>query len=647
MMNLKKIKKIIKKAGLNDDLNPKNWHTWEKPVLKDFDVSNNGQPLIFEKNALLRPHSVEIDLEPVYLLELLRCKVSVHYFTYNYVQVLGDSGYIYFTLNGREYQRKILDVVAVQSRVIAMMPRQSGKTVAIASYIAWKVTFHPHIRALLCTHKLKVAKDHLNNKIKPILERLPKWMQQGCESWGKETVELENGSSIIIDTTTGTSGAGLSIDLLYLDEFALVESHVAKEFMASILPVVSGKAKSQVIITSTPRGMNHFYTLYKSKNAFVSFGPDQEKEQYSMSWRDVPRKSILLTCSYVNQRDPDDVIKREFRVSKKEEPPDHITTNNKKYEIDRSRDRVKEDILTPEEFKEMERPTIGDIKWFQEYECSFMGSSNTLISSDFLPTLEVEEPIKKIDMLKIYEDPKPRHKYIAGVDVSEGVNEDYTVCSVIDVTRRPYKVVAVMRDNATYFNAIGEILSNIGFMYNNALMIIENNGIGASVADDLWDDFDYENIFRWTEEKRSRSRKMGIRTTSRTKLLGCKSLKELIETGNLSIVDHDIISELFIFVGDGKKYAAEEGEYNYDDCVMSLVMASFFMKQKEFQNYISSSSNFARDILKSDINRVQEEINAAFGYQERYCIASPVDVDYNRIIENTILSNDDSWLWGM
>jgi hypothetical protein len=66
-------------------------------------------------------------------------------------------------------------------------------------------------------------------------------------------------------TTTENTGRGMSITLLYLDEFAFVRPSIAKEFWTAITPTLSTGGKA--IITSTPNSdEDQFAFIWKSAN---------------------------------------------------------------------------------------------------------------------------------------------------------------------------------------------------------------------------------------------------------------------------------------------------------------------------------------------------------------------------------------------
>ena len=93
------------------------------------------------------------------------------------------------------------------------------------------------------------------------------------------------------------------------------------------------------------------------------------------------------------------------------------------------------------------RNTYGEEQFQTEFECSFLGSSNTLIHAKKLGVLSHSTPITSNAGLRVYEKPNPEASYVITVDVSRGVANDYSAFVVMDVSELPYKQVAVYRDN--------------------------------------------------------------------------------------------------------------------------------------------------------------------------------------------------------
>ena len=110
------------------------------------------------------------------------------------------------------------------------------------------------------------------------------------------------------------------------------------------------------------------------------------------------------------------------------------------------------------------------------HNCSFLGSSNTLIAGWKLQQMTFKNPIESLSdkHWSVYEIPKPENSYCMTVDVSEGLGQDYAVISIFDVTTMPYKLVAVYRNNLIQPVFLTEVAYKAGIHYNNAYTLIQS-----------------------------------------------------------------------------------------------------------------------------------------------------------------------------
>ena len=399
----------------------------------------------------------------------------------------------------------------------------SHNTTTSAAYLLHQAITRPNITIAILANKGSTAAEILE-RIKFAYENLPWFLQVGVKTWNKSYIELGNGSKIITAATSSSSIRGKSINVLYLDEFAFVENQV--EFYTSTYPVISAGKTTQVIITSTPHGLDLFYRLWtdaeEGRNKFKTIGYD---------WTVVPGRD--------------------------------------------------------EKWKEETLANTSPVQFAQEYEVSFLGSSNTLIAGWKLQQLTFKEPEEKDEVWSIYNKPEPNHNYCMTVDVAEGLGQDYAVISIFDVTEMPYKHVAVFRNNLIQPIALAEVAFKAANKYNEAYILVENNSIGKIVADSLYYDFEYENMFssvaRNGETDVSFSGKTpGIRTTAKTKALGCSQLKSLIENDGLITYDFNAVSELSTFSQKGRTFRADNGKH--DDVVMTMVVFAWFTAQPFFED---------------------------------------------------------------
>lgn len=90
----------------------------------------------------------------------------------------------------------------------------SHNTTCASAYLLWYAMFHPDQTILVAAHKYTGAQE-IMQRIRYGYELCPDYLRAGVISYNKGSIEFENGSRIVSQTTTGTTGRGMSISLLY------------------------------------------------------------------------------------------------------------------------------------------------------------------------------------------------------------------------------------------------------------------------------------------------------------------------------------------------------------------------------------------------------------------------------------------------
>lgn len=473
--------------------------------------------------------------------EYVKCMRDPIYFAQTYVKVISlDEGLIPF--KPYPYQEKMFSHFNENRFSIVLACRQSGKSISSVIYILWYAIFHPEKTIAVLANKGATAREMLS-RVTLALENLPFFLQPGCKALNKGNLTFSNNSKIIASATSGSSIRGLSVNLLFLDEFAFVEN--ATEFYTSTYPVISAGKDTKVIITSTANGVgNTFYTLWEG-----AVQGTNEYKPFQVDWWDVPGRD--------------------------------------------------------ENWKNQTIANTSELQFEQEFGNSFIGTSNTLISSNTLLGLQARQSILTKYEVCYYEAPKEGHNYIMAVDVSKGRGQDYSTFNVIDMTRGKFKQVATYRNNMISPLLFPDIIVKIAQEYNNALVLIENNDAGQVVCNAVYYDYEYENTFVESSVKRGG---VGVTMTKRVKRIGCSNLKDLIELGKLEIYDGNTIQELSTFQVRGSSYQASAG--NHDDLVMNLVLFAWFVSSEAFGNI---SDMDLRQILFEEREKEIEEDLIPFG----------------------------------
>lgn len=543
-------------------------------LLEDSQFKNN--PNLLQIGAKV-PRTLE------QMLELNKCEEDPIYFIKNYIKVIHpDKGLVLMDLY--EYQERMIRAYHENKRVIFLTARQQGKTTVSAAYFVWYILFNKAKSVAILANKQATA-DEIMDRVRLAYENLPKWMQQGVQTWNKRTIVLENGSKCFGAATSKSGTRGKTVNLLYLDEFAFVENNQANEFFTAVYPTITAGRESKVFMTSTPNGFNHFYKFWNEAD------PERGK-----GWNGFHR----------------------LRVHWYETP---------------GRDQT---------WYETQKAVLGELKAAQELDAEFLGSSLQLLSAATMSRLSYENPIReykdKYKGLKIYSDPAKDRNYVMTVDVSRGRHLDSHAFWVVDVSAQPYKIVATYNNNETSPLMYATIIYQICKNYNEAYVLVEINDVGSEVANALYYEWEYENMF-WTKAgdllgKRGADPYPGIRTTKKTKRIGCANLKDLIEKEALMVNDFQTITELSTFVqSQSGSYEADEGFH--DDMVMCGVLFAWLQSQPWFKDL--TDRDMRSEMYSDAIRQAEEDLLPSFGYsngQENEFGGTEYDVEAMRLLLN-------------
>ena len=511
---------------------------------------------IYLGNPNLKKANTQLQFTEDDIQEYLKCKADPVYFTEKHIRIVNvDEGLVHF--NMYKFQKKLLRNFHKHRFNICKMPRQTGKSTTVVSYLLHYAIFNDNVNIGILANKAATARDLLG-RLQLAYENLPRWMQQGIVAWNKGSMELENGSKIIAASTSASAVRGMSFNIIFLDEFAFVQNHLADDFFASVYPTISSGKSTKVIIVSTPHGMNHFYRMWhdaeRGQNEYVAT---------EVHWSEVPGR---------NAKWKEQTIKN---------------TSKQQFAI--------------------------------EFECEFLGSVDTLIAASKLKSLVYEQPLEQNGKLSVYEKPFKERDYIITVDVARGVAKDYSAFVVVDITHFPYRVVATYKDNEIKPMLFPSVIEDVAKAYNNAYVLCEVNDIGDQVASILFYDLEYENLLMVAMRGRAGQivgsgfsgvkTQLGVKMSTTTKKVGCSNLKTLIEEDKLTFCDYNIISELTTFIQRKQSFEAEEG--CNDDLAMCLVIFSWLVAQDYFKEM--TDQDVRKRIYEEQKNAIEQDM-APFGF---------------------------------
>ena len=511
---------------------------------------------VYLGNPNLKKANTPIEFTEENIIEFLKCKDDPVYFANNYVKIVSlDEGLTQF--HPYHFQEKLIRRFHEHRFNICKMPRQTGKSTTVVSYLLHYLIFNDSVNIGILANKAATARELLG-RLATAYENLPKWMQQGIISWNKGSIELENGSKILAASTSASAVRGMSFNILFLDEFAFVPNHIADSFFASVYPTITSGKKTKVIIVSTPHGMNHFYRMWhdaeKKKNEYIPT---------DVHWSEVPGRDEAWKAQTI------------------------ANTSDQQFKV--------------------------------EFECEFLGSVDTLINVSKLRNLVYEDPIKRNKGLDIYQHAIKEHNYLMTVDVARGIGNDYSAFIVFDITEFPYKQVAKYKNNEIKPMLFPSIIEQVAKSYNGAWVLVEVNDIGDQVANILHFDLEYDSVLMCSMRGRAgqivgsgfsgKKSQLGVRMTASVKKLGCSNLKTLIEDDKLLVNDYDIISELTTFIQKHNSFEAEEG--CNDDLAMCLVIFSWLVAQDYFKEM--TDTDVRKRLYEEQKNQIEQDM-APFGF---------------------------------
>ena len=231
-------------------------------------------------NPSVKRDGVETEFSKSEIKEYMKCMKDPVYFAKKYVKIISlDEGLVPFDLY--PYQQKMFRHFNKNRFSIVLACRQSGKSISSVVYLLWYAVFHPEKTIAILANKGAVAREMLA-RITLALENLPFFLQPGCKALNKGSIEFSNNSKILAAATSGSSIRGLSINLLFLDEFAFIDDDA--RFYTSTYPVVSAGKDTQIIICSTANGIgNVYHKLWEGATQGTN-----EFKPFRIDWWDVP-----------------------------------------------------------------------------------------------------------------------------------------------------------------------------------------------------------------------------------------------------------------------------------------------------------------------------------------------------------------------
>lgn len=405
----------------------------------------------------------------------------------------------------------------------------SHNTTIVASYILWFAMFNPDKTILIVANKLVTAIEILD-RIKFSYECLPDWIRDSTPEYNKTSVKFSNGSKIICRATSKSSANGLSVSLLFVDEFAKIPIRLQTEFWSSVKPTLS--TGGSCIITSTP---------------------DSDVDVFAQIWKGAEN----TTDEYGNETE---VGINGFKAIKAiwSENPDR-----------------------DEEWARQEKASMGEEKFLREHCCEFISEDSTLINAMVLARLNHKEPLYTMGSVRWFKEIDPACTYIVSLDPSSGVGRDFAAIQIMEMPSM-IQVGEWMHNKTPPKSQLTILLSILKFLASKLqtddpeiYWSFENNSVGEGIL---------QLILEIGEEKFPgilinepkipsliKKSRRGLHTTNKVKLLACSKLKAYVESDKMVIHSQPLLYQLKNFVAAGMSFQGKPGVN--DDLVSSLLVS--------------------------------------------------------------------------
>jgi len=523
-------------------------------------------------NTNLPNPNMEYEWTPEMVKSLKKARQNILHFAETFFHIVNlDQGRIKIKLYS--YQKRVLRSLRDNRFVACLASRQTGKTTMMTIYALWTACFQDDQRILIVANKEQTAIS-IFSRVRLAYENLPNYLKPGVIEYGKTSMKLANGSSIGISTTSSDAGRGESVNVLILDELAFIPNNLVESFWKSVYPIISASTKSKIFVASTPNGSgNLFHTLYTEAVKGIN-----NWQAEKILWHEVPGRD--------------------------------------------------------EKWKKETIKSIGSEEAFaQEFDCKFLDTGDSFIDEIFFEKLfaAATEPTYVFDdgCYKVWTEPDKDHLYTIGVDVAEGIGQNFSVIQVLDITDlQDIKQVAEYASNEINPFEFTTKVRDICYHWGAPPVLIERNNCGSQVVDNLYHQYNYKNIVNWSPKiGQIKYDRIGVYAHTNTKYKGITNMRYWInDIKCVDIKSKPAVVEMKNFVRyPNGSWAAQPG-FDYDDRVMAMVWALLILENSVIQKYYN--------VLEIDDNQRPAKIE----------LGPYIDQKFSNFLQDYKLQNiDDTW----
>ena len=411
---------------------------------------------------------------------------------------------------------------------VVLKARQIGFSTLAAAYCFW-LTFFQSDRFVIMLSRTEREAMKLLQKSKYGYRWLPEWMRvRGPRLLTDHQLKMvfDNESAIESLPSSNDPARGESVYLVVVDEMAFLPN--PDEAWASIEPIAD--VGGRVICLSTANGSgNFFHKLWVGSqtgtNQFVGVFWSWDAGDRNQDWYEVKQKTL-----------PSWQLHQEYPRNPSEA---FIKSGNPVFDMD-----------------------VISAMVASEPDCGHIVPDSGFVAG-------TEGP------MRVWEHPELNETYVIGADVAEGLSYgDYSSAHIINA--RTGMVVAHYHARIEP-DLFGDMLCEIGWFYNNALLGVENNNHGLTTLKAI-QRYGYKNIYRQRRLAHARpvpTDVLGWRTTSSSKPLMIDELSAAMRNEDLDVCCEYTIGELRTFVR--KENGRMQGS-PHDDRVISLAIANQMLK---------------------------------------------------------------------
>lgn len=510
--------------------------------------------------------------------EIMRCGTEASYFISKYVKISHPvKGPIPFQTF--PYQDKCLEAFQKHRFVITNKSRQLGLSTLSAAYSLWMAVFQREKNILVIATRLEVAKNFIK-KVNSMYSNLPKWLvMPQVKAQSVRYLEFSNGSKIQAVPTGTDAGRSEALSLLIIDEAAHVDG--IDELWLGLWPTLS--TGGNAILISSPSGVG---TLFHKIWIGAKDGEDGEgKPHPGKGQNNFYRIELPWTV--------------------------HPERDKEWYEAQRA------ELL----------PSKGERGVAQELLCSFAASGENFLSADVLEDMEkqIKQPIATYGDrgdVWIWKYAEPNHKYIISADVSRGDADDYSTIHVIDTNTD--EVVCEYQGKCPP-EKLSELMMDLGFKYNQALLCPELNSFGLIVATDIkkaqYPNIYYERIHRSNAYMAYTTADVlndlpGFTTGPKNRDEILAKLETVIRTRRIKIYSSRTVEEFKTFVWKNNKAQAMKS-YN-DDLIIALAIGNSLYEAAGVNAWDDKAVTMAMIAGMSKSTSTMNGMGNQFGEQNKY-----------------------------